>query len=87
MTPIIRIMNWDYYAVRAGGWRVNGILHQFCFGRVDPDAVKGGFAVTIEIRDNAQWEVLEAMVPSLNEAIGRTDIAVNPRKNKRNRLP
>ena len=73
---------WDYYAVQAGGWRVKGILHQFCFGRVDPDEVKGGFAVTIEIRDNAQWELLEAMISSLNEAIGRTDIAVNPRKNR-----
>jgi len=73
---------WGYYAVQAGGWRVNGILYQFCFGRVDPDGNKGGFAVTIEIRDNTQWGILEAMISSLNEAIGRTDIAVNPKKNR-----
>jgi hypothetical protein len=72
----------NYYIVHAGSWWVNEIQHQFCFGRVDPDGVKGGFAVTIEIRDNGQWELLEAMIPSLNEAIGRTDIAVNPRKNR-----
>jgi hypothetical protein len=72
----------NYYIVHAGSWWVNEIQHQFCFGRVDPDGVKGGFAVTIEIRDNGQWELLEAMIPSLNEAIGRTDIAVNPKKNR-----
>ena len=72
----------NYYIVHAGTWWVNDIQHQFCFGRVDPDGQKGGFAVTIEIRDNAQWELLEAMIPSLNEKIGRTDIAVNPRKNR-----
>lgn len=37
---------WGYYAVQAGGWRVNGILYQFCFGRVNPDGQTGGFAVT-----------------------------------------
>ena len=68
--------------MKADGWKVNGILYQFCFGRVDPDGNKGGFAVTIEIRDNTQWGILEAMISSLNEAIGRTDIAVNPKKNR-----
>jgi len=79
--------DWGYYAVQAGGWRVNGILHQFCFGRVNPDGQNRGFAVTIEIRDSTLWKRLEAMIPALNKTIKRTDIAVNPRKNRMKDYP